>query len=134
MKICEWCKQPFEAEGIGKGHKKFCSNKCKNSQWHVDNYEPKKRNCIVCNTAITDSRRYKYCSDECSDKNKKVYYTKTFINKKCQECGEIFNTSKANKIYCSNKCCKKRQNRIKELRKRIKEIEKRKRVSENNRA
>lgn len=129
MKKCEWCENLFESKGVGKHHKKFCSEKCGNDSWYNKNSKRVKDErklkrsggkgiykCATCGKDIVSERKRQYCSPGC----RKSTYAPEVIEKKCVECGNVFGTTNQSKMYCSVRCNNKHQNRNKELARRFK--------------
>jgi len=83
----------------------------------IEKYLANPSKCIGCNTELDYSKRHnKFCSTSCSatyNNARKDYSTfkpgpaakvKELLNKQCKCCGNIFETYKKNKIFCTTKC------------------------------
>lgn len=90
--LCEECGGEFEEARNQKGRQKYCSKKCREISWTMNNkeslrswrrdYQKKRKRpvfCKVCDNPISDERRASgvtHCSDECANISTKRAYKK----------------------------------------------------------
>lgn len=68
--------------------------------------EQEKRYCKFCDSVEITRKNAQFCSQKCSDKQRRIDSGKKFIefDKKCEWCGTIFTAQRKNSKYCCAQC------------------------------
>lgn len=125
--IKKWdCLVDIERElGFSIGHISNICNKKYNKKYYKDfiwtykkgDVQPFNKKCIICGKELKYSpkaRNQKYCSVQCSNKNRYTPVEKHLV--KCELCGKEFEAKRISQKYCSGYCYRKTNREKKKIR------------------
>lgn len=109
--ICEWCGELHTVPSRTAHQARFCSNECKDTWWSRVAFEHKpieERN--------AERRKQKIIRRKRLVKERKEAYLKRLTIKECEWCNDSFKTDIRSQVTCSDKCRRKRRNRLASIR------------------